>query len=188
MDVLYYSNACPNCKKVLEFISRNALIEQLNCICVDKRSRDPNTGQIYIYLPNGKCVLMPPNVHAVPALLIRKENFRTIYAKEIIDYLNPMVSAKISQMTKMNGEPSPMQLGGGGSNVVSEKYTYYSGLSEGRGPANPNYASATGPIMPINTPEETYKPNKVGGDLTIDILKQKRDGDIPNGPPNPYGF
>jgi hypothetical protein len=115
-------------------------------------------------------------------------------SKDIIHYLNPFVSAKISQISKTNGEPMPMQLGSatGSStaNVVSEKYTYYAGQSEGRGPTNPNYVSATD-VNPfsIQTPDETYKPNKLSnGDVTIDILKQKRDTDIPDSLPNPYGF
>lgn len=195
MDILYYSNACQHCKKILDYVTRNGLIDQLNCICIDKRSKDPQTGQLFIHLPTGKCVLMPPNVQAVPALLIRKDNFRTIYAKEIVSYLNPFVSANISQISKLNGEPLPMQLGGattGSStaNIVSEKYTYYSGQSEGRGPTNPNYVSALdSPVFSIQTPDENYKPNKLNdGDVTIDILKQKRDTDIPNSLPNPYGF
>lgn len=194
MDILYYSNECQHCKKLLEYITRNGLIEQLNCICIDKRSKDPNTGQIFVYLPTGKCVLIPPNIGAVPALMIRKDNFRTIYAKDIVHYLNPFVSAKISQISKINGEPMPMQLGSatGSStaNIVSEKYTYYAGQSEGRGPTNPNYVSATDESpFSIQTPDETYKPNKLSnGDVTIEILKQKRDTDIPDSLPNPYGF
>lgn len=192
MDILYYSNACPNCRKLLEYVTRNHLIDVLNMICIDKRTRDSQTGQTFIHLENGKCVLMPPNVQAVPALLIRKDNFRTIYAKDIISYLNPIVSSQISQITKMNGgEPMPMQLSGSSafSNVVSEKFSFYGGSLEGRGVSNPNYASING-IFSIQTPDETYKPNKINeGDLTIDMLKNKRDEDIPQGDAdNPYGF
>jgi len=196
MDILYYSNACPNSRKLLEYITRNNLIDVLNCICIDNRKRDPNTGQTFIYLQNGKCVLMPPNVQAVPALLIRKENFRTIYAKDIIAHLNPIVSSQISEMNKLNGgEPMPMQLTGStaSANIMSEKFTFYGGSLEGKGLSNPNYASIhTLSAFTIPTPDETYRPNKINeGDITIDMLKNKRDADIPQqaiSTENPYGF
>ena len=75
------------------------------------------------------------------------------------------------------------------SNVVSEKFSFYGGSLEGRGVSNPNYASIHG-VFSIQTPDENYKPNKINeGDLTIDMLKNKRDEDIPQGDTNnPYGF
>ena len=73
MDILYYSNHCPNCHKVLHLISRAGLIDKLNAICIDKRTIDPQTGQIFIQLENGKKIMLPPNIQSVPALLVVKE-------------------------------------------------------------------------------------------------------------------
>jgi hypothetical protein len=83
MDVLYYSNYCLHSKKILQYLAKEGLTNQLNCICIDRRTRDPKTGQIYITLENGKQLMMPPNVHSVPAMLLVKENFRVILGEEI---------------------------------------------------------------------------------------------------------
>jgi hypothetical protein len=68
MDILYYSNYCVHSKKIIQYLVKENLTSALNCICIDKRSRDPKTGQINIHLENGTKLLMPPNVHSVPAL------------------------------------------------------------------------------------------------------------------------
>ena len=43
MDILYYSNHCPNSQKVIQYIAKFGLIDKLNAICIDKRSVDSNT-------------------------------------------------------------------------------------------------------------------------------------------------
>jgi hypothetical protein len=189
LDILYYSNQCPNCRKVLDYISKNGMIDQLNCISIDKRTTDPNTGQIYIQRDNGKYIMLPPNVHAVPALLISKENYRTIYAGDIVTYLEPMVSAKITRATYINGEPVAMTFGSH-SDVSSDKFTYYNGrLSD----TMSNY-SITNHMeqMQIPTPSENYKSSKMVPDeglQMVDTLQQQRNADMNHQKPqNPFGF
>jgi len=189
LDILYYSNQCPNCRKVLDYISKNGMIDQLNCISIDKRTTDPNTGQIYIQRDNGKYVMLPPNVHAVPALLISKQNYRTIYARDIVTYLEPMVSAKITRATSINGEPVAMTFGSH-SDVSSDKFTYYNGrLSD----TMSNY-SITNHMeqMQIPTPSENYKSSKMVPDeglQMVDTLQQQRNADMNHQKPqNPFGF
>ena len=70
MDNLYYSNYCKHSKKVLDFLSKSGLTEKLNCICIDKRKRNPSTNQTFVVLDDGKQVLLPPNLQSVPALLL----------------------------------------------------------------------------------------------------------------------
>ena len=45
-----------------------------------------------------------------------------------------------------------------------------------------NYVSANDDILSINTPPDTYQPDKIDNDITVDNLQQKRMDDIQ--PPN----
>jgi hypothetical protein len=189
LDILYYSNQCPNCKKILDYISKNGLIDQLNCICIDKRTTDPKTGQMYIQRDNGKFIMLPPNIHAVPALLIAKQNYKTIYAADIVTYLEPVVSAKISRATVANGEPIAMQFTSN-TDVSSDKFTYYNGrISD----TMSNY-SITNHMeqMRIPTPAESYKSNKMVSDegmQLMDSLQQQRNLDMnQQTQQTPFGF
>jgi len=198
MDILYYSNYCPNSKKVLEYISKNGFVEHLNCICIDRRSIDPHTGQMMIHLENGKSVMMPPGIHGVPAMLILKENYRCIYAQEIIAYLNPMISKKISKQTIQNGEPiaTPLAFSSGGTNIVSEKFTYYNAtpdeyMAKGNGEHRQlyNYVKADhGNELSIQTPPDSYRPDKVDEE-TMQNFQEKRNEEVQQERAvGPFGF
>jgi hypothetical protein len=198
MDILYYSNYCPNSKKVLEYISKNGLIDHLNCICLDRRSIDPQSGQILIHLENGKCVMMPPGIHGVPAMLIVKENYRCIYAQEIISYLNPMVSRKISKQTLENGEPiaMPLAFSPGGSNIVSDKFTYYNVspdeyMAKGKGAHRQlyNYVKADHENqLTIQTPPDSYRPDKVDEESMQQYQEKRNDEVKQQREAGPFGF
>jgi len=192
MDILYYSNLCPNSKKVLEFIRENSLIEKMACVSIDRRFRDPVSGQYQIELENGKRAILPPNVHSVPALLVVKDNYRAIFGGEIVTYLTPQVRS--SAMAEFNGEPMGYVLGSAAanSNIVSEQFTAYDMSPEDLGAkasshARPlyNYVSASHDMSyKIPTPEDNYKPNKLDESATIDNLQKMRNSDVPqNRPP-----
>jgi hypothetical protein len=197
MDILYYSNYCPNSKKVLEYVSKNGLVDHINCICIDRRSVDAQ-GQIMIHLENGKCVLMPPGIHGVPAMLIVKENYRCIYAQEIIAYLNPMVSRKISKETVQNGEPiaTPLAFSSGGTNIVSEKFTFYNAtpdeyMAKGKGEHRQlyNYVKADhANELSIQTPPDSYRPDKVDEE-SMQHYQEKRNEEVQQErAAGPFGF
>ncbi len=197
MDILYYSNYCPNSKKIIQYITKSGLTDKLNCICIDKRIVNPNTGQIQIQLENGNRVLMPPNVHAVPALLIVSKKYSAIFGGDIIAYFEPFVNKKTDQATGFNGEPVGVSLGQpSGSNIQSEHYTFYNMSPEelsakGNGGMRQmyNYVSAEHNLYSIQTPLDNYKPDKVGESVSIESLEQKRNKDVPLvEPTNPYGF
>jgi hypothetical protein len=197
MDILYYSNYCPNSKKVLQFISKNGLIEKVNCICIDKRITNPNTGQMQIELENGKKVLMPPNIQYVPALLIVAKKYSAIFGGEIISYFEPYVKSKADEATSFNGEPVGITLGQpSGSNISSEQFTFYNMTpdelsAKGKGGQRQmyNYVSAEHSNYSIQTPIDTYRPDKVGEGVSIESLEKKRNQDVPLvEPTNPYGF
>jgi hypothetical protein len=187
MDILYYSNYCVYSKKVLQFIGKENLTSKMNCICIDRRIRDPNTGQIQIVLDTGKQLMMPPNVHSVPAMLLVKQNFSVILGEEIIQYLQPKVKQQNNLATQNNGEPMSYMFSpsNNGMSIVSEQYTYYnmtpeelSAKGKGQNRQMYNYAAADHVVHAIQTPPDTYHPDKVSTDTTLDTLQQKRNEEV----------
>ena len=199
MDILYYSNHCPHSQKVVHYISRAGLIDKLNAICIDKRKVDPNTGQILIQLENGKNIMLPPNVHSVPALLVVKNNYKALFGKDIVQYFEPSVKEATSVAQKNNGEPIGISLtpSSAGVTIMSEQYTLYdltpddlSAKSQSTKRPMYNYVSATNhQSYQIPTPPDTYRPDKVDSSLTLEDLEKKRNTEVSGGAPaTPFGF
>lgn len=199
MDILYYSNHCPNCQKVVHFISRAGLIDKLNAICIDKRTVDPQTGQMFIQLENGKKIMLPPNIQSVPALLIVKNNYQALFGKDIIAYFEPAVKERVDAAQHKNGEPIGMSLAmsSAGVSIHSEQYTLYdlspddlSAKSTSNKRPMYDYVSAQNhQTYQIPTPPDTYRPDKVDSSLTLEVLEQKRNNEVSTGGPStPFGF
>lgn len=167
MDVLYYSNYCKHCQKLLQFLVKNNLASKLNCICIDKRYKDPKTQQMYIVLENGQQLALPPNVHSVPSLLLVKQKFSVLTGEPIYEYFNSFVQVQNNSATQNNGEPMGYAINGGlGGNVGG-------GLMEN------TFMSATHSDFHIAAPPETYTSNKIKGDSSLlDNIKQMRDQDL----------
>lgn len=187
MDILYYSNSCKHSKKILQFFVNNNLTDQLNFICVDKRKQDPKTGQIYIILENGTQILLPPNVHSVPALLLVKQNYNVVLGDEILSRFQEKIKIQNNEATLGNGEPMGVAINSviSSGSVVSEQYTAYGATPEdlstkGRSGNRPlyNYMSANSEGYSINTPPDTYRPDKVSEGTTIDVLQKLRNEEI----------
>lgn len=182
-DVLYYSNYCKHSKTVLDQLVKNNIIGKLNCICVDKRKVDPNTGNINVILENGNAVVLPPNIHSVPSLLVIRNNYSVITGKEILHHFQMSIDEANDFATQGNGEPSSFQLGS--KDVTSESFTMYNASpddlsAKGIGGNRPlhNYVAANGGSLSINTPPDSYKPDKISNDLTVESLTQQRNNDI----------
>lgn len=189
MDILYYSNYCKYSQKILQFITKNNLTDQLNFVCIDKRQKDPQNGQMYIVLENGNKVLLPPNIHSVPALLLVKKNYNVILGENISEYLSPRVKEKTNEATHFNGEPVGFSLNDNNyrSNVASEQYTFYNMSSEelshrGSGGNRQlfNYVAASLDSGSIETPPDNYRPDKLSNNVTIDVIQQQRNAELQN--------
>jgi len=158
MNRLYYSNYCPHSRRVLEFIKQNNLINSLDFFCLDNRVRDKKTGIIYIINENHKRRdALPPNVQEVPALLLVRDNYRAILGKAIIDYYSPKDNPLA---TLKQDEPAPISLGDSmafssfGDATISDTLGY------------------------IETPPDDGKSNKIGEEITVEMLQRKRDADL----------
>jgi len=186
MDIVYYSNYCKHSQKLLQYLAKHGLTTKINCINIDKRKRDPQTNQTYIYLEKGGSVLLPPNVHCVPSLLLVNEKFRVLIGQEIYSHLTPKVNVQNAIATNNNGEPQSFSIPSSqnGMNIQSEQYTMYNMSADelsakGKGGMRQmyNYVSAYHDNMTINTPPETYRPNKVSSE-TVEALEQVRNNDF----------
>jgi hypothetical protein len=194
MDILYYSNYCKNSQKILQFFVKNNLTEQVSFICIDKRKQDPNTGQINVFLENGTQILLPPNIHSVPSLLLVKQSYSVIMGDAIMSKYQTTLQKNINNATDGNGEPIGVSLDSVSiGTIVSEQYTAYSASPEdlstkGNSTNRPiyNYVSANENGMSIATPPDTYRPDKVSQNVTIDTLQQKRNEDIGVAKPPPF--
>lgn len=182
MDILYYSNYCKNSKKVLQSLAKTNVKEKISFICIDNRRIDPKTNQTMIMLENGKMVIMPPNLVYVPSLLLVKDKYKLLLGDQIIEHLRPAIIE--SGAVQTNGEPMCYDFNQVSSGVMSESFTFYDmspeelsakGNSERR--SMHNYVSARTDKLTINTPPDTYSPNKIG-DVSIENLQQQRQAEI----------
>ncbi len=187
MDILYYSNYCKHCQSVIQSLVKSNLTEKLSFICIDKRSRDASTGQNMIILENGSKVVMPPNIHSVPSLLLINEQYRVILGDDILQRLHPEMKTNMVNEQSVTTEPTGyfLNTSAGGTNILSEKFTSYdlspeelSAKGNGGRRQMYNYISAQDGLNVINTPPDTYRPDKVSNDVTLDTLQQKRMDDI----------
>ena len=187
MDILYYSNYCKHSQSIIQTLVKSNLTDKISFICIDKRKRDENSGNIVIILENGDRVMMPPNIHSVPSLLLIKEQYRVIEGDSIITHLHPEIRTNKLRESNIPTEPTGYMLNSysSGSNIMSEKFTSYSLTpdelsAKGNGERREmyNYISAKDNMNVINTPPDTYKPDKVSNDITLDTLQQKRMDDI----------
>ena len=187
MDILYYSNYCKHSQKIVQTLVKGNLSDKISFICIDKRKQDPKTYQIFITLENGSKVIMPPNVHSVPALLLVKQNYRILLGDEIMNHLHPQLKQNNEQATNFQGEPMGFYLSNssGGTNIMSEKFTSYQMTpdelsAKGRGGSRQmyNYVSANDEMQFINTPADSYRPDKLSNSVTIDTLQQKRMDEV----------
>jgi hypothetical protein len=190
MDILYYSNYCKHSQKVIKFLSKGGLTNEVNAFCIDKRTKDPKTNQTVILLEDGKKALLPPNLQSVPALLLINDNYKLILGDDIIKHFEPMMKEKLASADFGSGEPIGFAMqdfsGTTKSNIVSEQFTYYNLTPEelsakgvgGRRQMH-NYVTAKQDQMFIETPPDEYRPNKLDESVTVDKLQQQRNMDVP---------
>jgi hypothetical protein len=186
MDILYYSNYCKHSQKLVQTLVKGNMADKLSFICIDKRVKDPKNNQGYIILENGSKVVLPPNIHSVPALLLIKQNYRVLLGDEIMQHMHPQLKQLNEKATGFHGEPTSFSLSNFGT-IVSEQYTDYNMSpdelsAKGKGASRQlfNYVSASDDIKFINTPPDNYRPDKLSNNVTIDSLQQQRLDEISN--------
>lgn len=167
-SILYYSNYCDNCKKLLSQISKSNIKKDIHFISIDKRINKNNS--TYIILENNQELLLPHTVNAVPALLLINDNYKVIFGDSIKEYLKPINEIKNNISTNFNGEPCAYSLGDGLTGVISDNFSFLDQSSDdlsakGDGGLRQmyNYASINHNDK-IETPPDDYVPDKVNED------------------------
>jgi hypothetical protein len=164
MNRLYYSNYCPHSKDVLDFIKRNNFIDKLDFHCVDNRIQDPKTGIMYILSEDRKTKSpLPPHIQEVPALLLVREQYRVILGKEINHFIAPNLKNVFSEVNTIQPTPLTSSTGSG--------YSMYGEDSSLATVEKKDY---------IETPPDNFVSNKIGENITIDLLEKQRTADLAN--------
>jgi hypothetical protein len=193
--ILYYSNYCEHCKKLLQTISKSNTQNDIHFICIDKRVKD-NNNKTFIVLENGQKIIMPENVTRVPALLLLNQGYQVLYGESILQHLKPKQEVEVRKATQNNMEPMAFSFGGGGSfgDIVSDQYSFLDqapedlkadgngGMRQMHNYVDLNYSDK----MTMQTPndEQEYKgANRIAEDGSKDLMAKiqaQRDSEIQN--------
>ena len=184
-SVLYFSNYCDNCKKLLHFLSRSPQAKDMHFVCIDKREKQSN-GSTHVILANGSQILLPPNITRVPALLLLNKSNHVLFGSDIMNFLRPQEVEIDNQATEGNGEPSAFMFSSGGYSlgVNSDRFSFLdqdpeSMLAKGDGGLRQMYNYATPDMVSnISTPPDDYTPDKVG-EISLEKLREQRERDVP---------
>ena len=184
-SILYYSNYCNNCKPLLQRLSQTTIKDDIHFICIDKRVKKPN-GSINVILANGEEILLPPNVTKVPALMLLNRGNRVLFGEEINDFIKPQETIINNVSTMNNGEPNAfsfMDSATGGFGVASDNYSFLDQEPEelsaqgNGGMRQQHHYAGLNSQGAIETPPDTYTPNKVG-EISVENLQSKREQEI----------
>jgi hypothetical protein len=182
--ILYYSNHCNNCKDLLKELSGSEISKAIHFLCIDSRVQE--NGNTYLVLPNGKRMILPPNIVRVPTLLSIQENGRLISGMEIKQYLKSRITESVKVATQEQMEPSAFSFSGGISSIVSDNYSFLdmdaSDLSaEGNGGMRQlhSYVSVND-MAAISAPAESQgtRQENSGKMPSVENLRQQREMDI----------
>ena len=189
MDTLYYSNYCKHSQRILQFLVKGNLVDKINFMCIDKREQNDKNNQIYIILEDGKRVVMPPNIQSVPSLLLVQQKYKVILGDDIIQYYQNAVNNNNQKREQIMQQVEPLgtslMQSSGGMNIVSEQYTMYDLTPDelsAKGNSGRrqlyNYVSAHDEVHAIQTPPDTYQPDKIDKEMTVNTLQQRRTNEI----------
>jgi len=183
--ILYYSNYCESCRKILPHLSQSHLKNDIHFLCIDNRVKKPDNST-YLILPNQKEILLPPTVTSVPCLMLLNRGSQVLYGKQIMEYLQPVKTNNVLDTTsgKMDDPESFNLLDINNYGVSSDNYSYLDqtveslsakgdgGLRQLRNNVLLEQTDA------IETPPDTYTPNKIG-DVSLESLEKERNVNIP---------
>ena len=183
-SIFYYSNYCPNCRSYIQTLSHSSIKDDIHFICLDKRTKKPN-GSTYVSLDNGQEILLPPTITKVPALLLLNEGHRVVFGEEIQSVFKPKKEVVQNQHELQSiSEPDAFSLSGtGGFGVASDNFSFLdqtadelSAKGDGGMRQHHHYVGIDF-TETINTPEDTYEPDKIGN-VSLDKLEEQRNKDI----------
>ena len=168
-SVLYYSGRCENSLALLQQVSGTGMAGKIHFVSVDDRV--VVDGATYAMTARGKRVLMPSAVDRVPALLLLNRGNQILFGEDITKYLEPHQLDMKRAATSPAGVPDPYDVrasSSGGFGVASDSYSFWDQSSDemaakGGGGMRQQWHYATpADSYTIETPPDTYEPDKVG--------------------------
>lgn len=181
-SILYYSNYCDNCKKLLGMISKSSMKDDIHFLCIDNRSKNSN-GATYIKLQNGQEVILPPSVTKVPALLLLNRGYKILFGTEIVNMIKSSLEIEQQQATPETGEPMAYSLGNLNYGVSSDQYSFLDQSSDdlsakgNGGMRQIHHYSKIGDENMIETPPDDYQPDKIG-EVSLERLQKERENSL----------
>ena len=187
-SILYYSNYCAHSKKIVQYLTKANLAQEVHFICIDNRIKQDN--KTFIVLENGQKIIMPETVNRVPALLLLNNKYDVLFGENIVNHFRPKQKEMVKQATFNNDEPIAFSFSGGGgfSNVVSDQYSFLdmgaddlSAKGNGGMRQMHNYVDINYVDTMKNYEEDNYKgSNRISSDVSIEQLKMQRDQEFSN--------
>ena len=183
--ILFFSNYCTHCKKLLELLHKQNVLSNLDMVNIDNRF---TKGTItYISLNNNQNIPLPPMINSVPTLCILP-NHEILKGKQILEYYTPISKNIEEERGKINLEPNPFSMEKetiGIYGVSSDNYSYWDTTTdelsaEGTGGTRQMYNYV--PIdkntedSSIYTPKEDLKENKMK--MSLEQLEKQRITEI----------
>lgn len=176
--VLFYSNSCESCKKIIGMVSKNSIKKEMKFICVDKFKE--KNGKRYAVLPKGGNVLIPSAIDKVPAMMFMNKGGQILFGDDILLELQTRTNFGYNtQQNCVNKETMDGKrqlecyiLGKKNHGVISDKYCYYDqirgvGFNENNGKRGTelkqrhHYRRYGEKQRIISTPADDYVPDKV---------------------------
>lgn len=181
--ILYYSNYCNSCRNILPTLSQSHVKNDIHFLCIDNRVKKSD-GTVNIIMNNQKEILLPPIVKEVPALMLLNRGSQIILGKQIMDYLQPVKTNNILDVTKNNENSEPesfCMVNINSYGVSSDNYSYLdqsveSLAAKGDGGLRQlrNYALLEHSDS-IETPPDNYVPNKLSENVTLESIQNQRN-------------
>mgnify|MGYP001289772557 CR=1 FL=1 len=182
-SILYYSNYCEKSKDILNTLAKSSVKDSAHYLCIDRREKD-GSGNTYLILEKGQRVILPPSINKVPALLLLNEGHRVLFGGDILKHLNPREVSYNKPTVNKQEEPSPYAFGGESNfGVSSDSFSFWDQtsddlLAEGNGGMRQMYNyTPLDKNGTIETPPDTYSPDKIGN-VSLEQLQQQRNQDV----------
>lgn len=158
MDYLYYSNYCKHSAKLLQHLAKTGAINKLNCVCVDRRKRHPQTGQTIILTETGAQHPLPISVNSVPTVLLVSDKYRVVVGQDIYELFPNSAKENVGS----GGEPEGFKLSSSGPSI-GESYDNF---------------GAGGNAVLMDIPAEPYRSKRIGEEVSLNSLVEQRDADL----------
>lgn len=200
--LLYYSNYCDNCKKLISIMSRELdrnKISNIHFINIDKRLL--KNGNLYALLEHGEEFHIPRAIEKVPAVILLNEGNNILFGNSIYQYfgLNLMLNTtqqgpKSRQQVETEPEPFTFEgMAGSSIGITSDKYSFLDVssqdmMAEGSGGLSQLHTYITlndyeNGNLRINAPEDNGDGPKLNTDISQLQEQRAKEVKMNGGPP-----